>query len=330
MLMLSKDHIKQIFSMKEAVDAAKQALSMYTSGSCHVPLRVNIDMPKQQGQSLFMPAYVEPMEAVGIKIVSVFPKNIERGKTSVPAQMVLLDGQTGEVCAILDGTYLTQLRTGAVQGAGTDLLARQDAAIAVLIGTGGQAATQLEAMLNVRDLKEVRIFDVSADRAHAFAEEMRNQFAACFPAAFTVIDNLDEALADADIITAVTTSSRPVFDGAKVKPGAHVNGVGAYTPQMQELPAEIMKRAGSIIADTTEGVLAEAGDILIPLEQGLISRRDLKGELGEVLLGQIQGREREDEITVFKTVGTAVLDVVTAQMIYRKALEHGVGVEVPL
>lgn len=330
MLMISKEHIKQIFTMKEAIEAAKLALNMYSAGSCNVPLRVNIDMPKQQGQSLFMPAFVEPLEAAGIKIVSVFPNNIELGKSSVPAQMIVLDGKTGEVCAIIDGTYLTQLRTGAVQGAATDLLARKDAKTAVLIGTGGQAGTQLEAMLNVRELEEVHVYDVNIDRARAFTDQMRNQFADAFHTRIVVAEDLNAALSNADIVTAVTTSPRPVFDGTRIKAGAHINGVGAYTPQMQELPEEIVKRADTIIFDTIEGVLAEAGDIIIPLEKGIISRQDIAGELGQVLLGQIKGREREEDITLFKTVGTAVLDVVTAQMIYRKALEMGVGIEVTI
>ncbi|WP_339318241.1 ornithine cyclodeaminase family protein [Paenibacillus sp. FSL R10-2734] len=324
MLILTKEDIQKVFTMKEAIDASKQALRLYTEGECTVPLRVNIDVPKQQGQNLFMPAYIKEMDATGIKIVSVFPGNIELGKPSVPAQMILLDGKTGEVCAIMDGTFLTQLRTGAVQGAGTDILARKDAKIAVLFGTGGQAATQLEAMLTVRDLEEVRVLDINFDRAKAFAESMQQQFSS-FNTRIVAASNGNEAIQDADIITAVTTSTRPVFDGSLVKKGAHVNGVGAYTPQMQELPEQIVQRADKIVFDTIEGVLAEAGDLLIPMEKGLVSKEDFTGELGQIILGQVQGRNSDKEITLFKTVGTAVLDVVTAQLIYQKALATNVG-----
>jgi len=324
MLVLTKEDIQKVFSMKEAIDASKQALRLYTEGECTVPLRVNIDVPKQQGQNLFMPAYVREMDATGIKIVSVFPGNIELGKPSVPAQMILLDGKTGEVCAIMDGTFLTQLRTGAVQGAATDILSRKDAKIAVLFGTGGQAATQLEAMLTVRELEEVRVLDINYDRAKAFAESMQQQFSA-FNVRIVAASNGDEAIRDADIITAVTTSTRPVFDGSLVKKGTHVNGVGAYTPQMQELPEQIVQRADKIVFDTNDGVLAEAGDLLIPLEKGLVSKEDFTGELGQIILGHVQGRNSDEEITLFKTVGTAVLDVVTAQLIYQKALSTNVG-----
>ncbi|NMM54673.1 ornithine cyclodeaminase family protein [Paenibacillus aquistagni] len=329
MLILTKQHIEQVFTMKDAIEADKEALRLYTEGKCEVPLRVNIDIPKQQGQSLFMPAYVEGLDATGVKIVSVFPNNIKQGKPSVPAQMILLDGKTGEVCAIMDGTYLTQLRTGAVQGAATDILAREDSKIAVLFGTGGQASGQLEAMLNVRDLEEVRVFDLDYERAKSFAAQMQQQFAS-FKTRIVAVEDGDAAIVDADIITAVTTSKRPVFNGNLVKKGTHINGVGAYTPQMQELPEIIVQRADKVVFDTTEGVLAEAGDVIIPMDKGIVSKQDFAGELGQVILGQAKGRENDEEITLFKTVGTAVLDVVTAQLIYEKAMQHGVGQQVEI
>ncbi|WP_032121202.1 ornithine cyclodeaminase family protein [Clostridium amazonitimonense] len=329
MLILTREDIKKVFTMKDAIEADKEALRIYSAGKSVVPLRVNIDIPKKQGQSLFMPAYVEELDATGIKIVSVFPKNIEIGKPSVPAKMILLDGKTGEVTAIMDGTYLTQLRTGAVQGAATDILARKDAKIAVLFGTGGQAATQLEAMICVRDLEEVRVFDINNERAKEFVEEMKKELSQ-YNTKIVAVEEAAEAIKDADIITAVTTSRRPVFDGSLVKKGAHVNGVGAYTPEMQELDETIVKNADKVYFDTEEGVLAEAGDFIIPMEKGIVSKEDFKGELGQVILGEISGREDDEEITLFKTVGVAVLDVVTAYKIYNKAIENNIGQNVEL
>ncbi|MBU5590204.1 ornithine cyclodeaminase family protein [Clostridium sp. MSJ-4] len=329
MLILTREDIKKVFTMKDAIEADKEALRIYSAGKSVVPLRVNIDIPKEQGQSLFMPAYVEELDATGIKIVSVFPKNIEKGKPSVPAKMILLDGKTGEVTAIMDGTYLTQLRTGAVQGAATDILSRKDAKIAVLFGTGGQAATQLEAMICVRDLEEVRVFDINNERAKEFVEEMKKELSQ-YNTKIVAVEEAAEAIKDADIITAVTTSRRPVFDGSLVKKGAHVNGVGAYTPEMQELDETIVKNADKVYFDTEEGVLAEAGDFIIPMEKGIVSKEDFKGELGQVILGEISGREDDEEITLFKTVGVAVLDVVTAYNIYKKAIENNIGQHVEL
>lgn len=329
MLILTKEDIQTVFTMKDAIEASKQALKMYSEHGCEVPLRVNINIPKQQGQSLFMPAYVDALDTTGIKIVSVFPNNIERGLPSVPAQMILLDGTTGQVCAIMEGTYLTQLRTGAVQGAATDILARQDARIAVLFGTGGQAESQLEAMLTVRKLEEVRVYDLQYDRAEVFAKRMQDRFSS-FGTKIVPVQDGNEAVIEADLITCVTTSTRPVFDATLVKKGTHINGVGSYTPQMQEIPAAAILNADKVIFDTTAGVLAEAGDVIIPIEQGLVTADQFTGELGEVILGQVKGRESDDEVTVFKTVGTAVLDVVTAHFIYKKALECQVGQHINL
>lgn len=323
MLILKKEDIKKVFSMQKAIQVSKEALSLYSSGKSIVPLRVVIDTNKQ-GQSLFMPAYIEPLNATGIKIVSVYPTNISLSKPSVSAQMLLLDGSTGEVIAMMDGTYLTQLRTGALQGAATDILARKNAKIAVLFGTGGQAATQLEAMLSIRDLSEVRVVDLDFERAQHFAETMQKELSQ-YSTRIVAMKESGEAIKDADIITTVTTSEKPVFDGALVKMGAHINGIGSYMPHMQELPTSIMQRADKIIFDTKEGVLAEAGDIIIPLKTGEINQADFDGELGELILKKVTGRESEEEITLFKAVGSAVLDVVMAHHIYVNAIERKIG-----
>jgi ornithine cyclodeaminase len=324
MLFLTKEDIKKVFSMKDAIEADKQAFSMYSQGKSVVPLRVNIDVPKYQGQTLYMPAYVDGLDSGGVKIVSVFPGNIEKGMTSVQATMVLINEETGEVCSILDGTYLTQLRTGAAQGAAVDILARKDSKVGVLFGTGGQAATQLEAMLTARKLEKVYVFDINKQRAAEFAGRMQHELAG-YGAEIIAGSDVEKVLPLADVITTVTTSKRPVFDGRLVKEGAHVSGVGAYTPEMQELDEYIVKRADKVFVESKEAVLSEAGDFIIPMKNGAIDSSRINGELGEVILGKIPGRQSEKEITLFKTVGIAVQDVVTAHKIYKKALEQGVG-----
>lgn len=323
MLILSKEDIKKVFSMKDAVDSVKQAFSIYSEGKSVVPLRVNIEVAKHNGQSLFMPGYVPDLDSVGIKIVSVFPKNVEKGIPSVPAQMILLDGTTGEVCCIMDGTYLTQLRTGAASGAATDVLASPDAKVAAIFGAGGQAMCQLEALLAVRKLKLVKVFSLS-DRAKKFVEDAKIELKE-YGVEIIAVESADEALKDADIITAVTTSKKPVFPGNLVKKGAHVNGVGSYTREMQELDEYIVAKTDKVFVDSKDAVIAEAGDFIQPMEKGLIDHNRINGELGEVILGKVKGRENDSEITLFKTVGIAVQDVVTANKIYKKALENGIG-----
>lgn len=324
MLILSANDIQHVYSMKDAIEADKQALKIYTQGDSEVPLRINFDM--QKGQSLFMPAHIKGKDIVGIKIVSVFPDNPKLGKPSVPAQVMMLDPLTGEVCAILDGTFVTQLRTGAVQGAATDLLARKNARRAVLIGTGGQAVSQLEAMLTVRDLTDVAIYDIDEQKAKQFTEAMKKHFSH-FSANLYFSQNFDEDIGQADIITSVTTSKVVTFNGDIVKPGTHINGVGAYTPEMHEIPSNIVEKADIRVLDTKEGVFAEAGDIIDPINQKRVSKNDFF-ELGELVTDSQKCRKNDEQITLFKTVGTAVLDVYVGYDIYLKAKEKGIGTNI--
>lgn len=324
MLLLTKEDIKSVFTMKDAIEANKDAFKFFSSGKSVVPLRTNIAIPKYEGQVLFMPGYVDEMDAIGLKIVSVFPQNMKKEKPTTPATMVLIDGSSGEVCAILDGTYLTQLRTGAASGAATDILARTGSQIGALIGTGGQGAAQLEAMITARELKEVRVFDVDILRAQSFVEKMKSQLSNC-KTVFKAVSTSDEAINDADIITTVTTARQPTFNGSLVKAGAHVNAVGSYMPHMQELDPVILKRADKIFFESQEAVLSESGDIIIPLKQGLITKEKFTGELGQVIMGTIKGRESDEQITVFKTVGIATQDIVTAKRIYDKAILQNIG-----
>ncbi|MBM6827313.1 ornithine cyclodeaminase family protein [Mordavella massiliensis] len=325
MLLLSREDIKKVFTIKDAIEADKKAFRYVVEGKCEIPLRTNIQAPKYDGCFLFMPAYLEEMDTASLKIINIFPHNIDNGIPSSPAQVLLIDGKTGLVTAVLDGTYVTQLRTGAASGAAFDVLAKKDCRIGALIGTGGQAPTQLEAMLAARTLQEVRVYDMNPERTKAFAEimqeELKDYGARIVPAASS-----DEAIDDADLIITVTPSSKPVFDGTKVKAGATISCVGAYQHHMQEMDPAILPRASKIYFDSREAVLSESGDILIPLEEGIITEKDFTGDLGDVLLGKVVGRENDDEIIVFETVGVAAQDLVAAKEIYEKAVKAGVGI----
>ena len=294
MLLLSREDIKKVFTMKDAIEADKKAFQLVVEGKCDAPLRTNIQAPKHEGCFLFMPAYVEEMDTASLKIINIFPHNIDNGIPSSPAQVLLIDGKTGIVIAVLDGTYVTQLRTGAASGAAFDVLARKDARIGALIGTGGQAATQLEAMLAARDIKEVRVFDLNYDRTKEFADRMQEELAS-YGAKIVAAKTSDEAVEGADLLITVTPSSKPVFDASKVKEGATISCVGAYQPHMQEMDPAILTRASKIYFDSKEAVLSESGDILIPLEQGTITEEDFTGDLGNVIKGDLVGRENEEE-----------------------------------
>ena len=328
MLLLSRKDILSVYSMRDAIEVDKKAFIVHTQGQAKVPLRLNLDNEKEDGKISFMPAYVGgELNMAGVKIVSFFAGNPKRGLPVIPATMALIDGETGVVCAVLDGTTLTQLRTAAVSGAAAELLSNPDSKTGALFGTGGQAAAQLEALMTARPLQEVRIFDIMAGRAAAFAE--KNQAAADkYGVRLVAAATPKEAVTGADVITTVTISATPTFDAADLKPGAHVTGVGSYTPDKRELSEELLARAGAIFVDNMEAVFAEAGDFIIPMKEGRFSRQNVRGELGELLLGRVKGRESHEEITVMKTVGFATLDVVAAAEIYKKAKAAGVGAEI--
>lgn len=326
MLLLSREDIQKVFTMKDAIAADKEAFQLVAEGKCETPLRTNIQAPKYDGCFLFMPAYAEEMDTASLKIINIFPHNIDHDIPSSPAQVLLIDGKTGLVQAVLDGTYVTQLRTGASSGAAFDILAKKDCRTGALIGTGGQAAAQLEAMLTARSLEEVRVFDIHHERTAAFAAKMQEELKA-YGANILPVSSSDEAIRDADLIVTVTPSSKPVFDGTKVKKGATVSCVGAYQHHMQEMDPAILPRAAKIYFDSQSAVLSESGDILIPLEEGIISEKDFTGNLGDVIKGRLVGRENDDEIIVYETVGVAAQDLITAKRIYDKAVAAGVGTE---
>lgn len=322
MLFLTKEDIESVISMEEAIETNKKAFRMYSEGTTTVPLRTNIQAEK--GQNLYMPAYLSETNSSGVKIVSIFPDNPAIDKPTTVGQMVMLDGETGEVSAIMDGTYLTQLRTGAAQGAATDLLARKDAKKAVLIGAGGQAESQLDAMVAVRDLEEVTIIDLNTELANNFANAMNNKYE---DINVHVAEDTDKAISEADIITSVTTAPGAVYDGSLIKPGCHINGIGSYTVDMKETPKEAFEKADVVVVDTFDAVFAEAGDVMQALDLGIITKDECV-EIGQLVNDASLGRQSDDQITVFNSVGSAVLDVAAGQAVLDKAKELGKGTSI--
>lgn len=321
---LNQTEMLSVVTMSDIIEANRQAMKLYSSKEVDIPLRVNLNVAEHEGQSLYMTGYAGGADALGVKIVSVYPKNIEKGITSVPASMVLLDPETGVVNCFMDGTLLTQLRTGAISGLATELLARQDASVMLLIGTGGQATTQLEAVLTVRDIKQVYVSDINFERAIQFCDEMMDRFGEKYSVKIEAVKNVSDVISQADIVTAVTTSKNPVFSSDELKPGAHVNGVGSFMADMSEIDPQIFKRASLVYVDTMDA-FTEAGDFQKPLKAGEITENIVTGEIGQLIMSQTPGRSNNEEITFFKTTGNAVLDIVAARKIYELAAEKEIG-----
>ncbi len=325
---LSENDVRRAVSMAEAIQAVREAYVQLSAGQAVVPLRTPVPVDRRGAVTLFMPAYLANSDALGAKIVSVFPGNLERGLPLIHAVVIVVDAETGRPVALMDGTYLTALRTGAASGVATDLLARPNARVAAVFGAGAQARTQLEAVCTVRSIKEVRVYDPVAEAVTAYVDEMKTR-GRPVPADIKAADSAADAVRDADVICTATTSTSPVFDDADLKPGVHINGIGSYTPEMQEVPAATVVRA-KVVVDARDASLAEAGDLIIPLREGLITEADIHGEIGEVAAGRVPGRETEEEVTFFKSVGVAVQDVAVAELILHRAEELGLGIEAEL
>jgi len=322
---LSREDVRQALPMHQAIETVKGAFAQLSTGQADVPLRLALNVPRHNGVTLLMPAYLRTDEQMAIKIVSVFHENPAQGLPLIHALVVVVDATTGRPAAIMDGIYLTALRTGAASGAATDLLARQDTHIAAIFGAGAQGRTQLEAVCAVRPIQEAWVYDKEPARAAAYADEMSQRLS--LPV--RVAETPAEAVHRADVICTATTSSSAVFEDADVRPGTHINAVGAYTPEMQEIPVETVLRA-KVVIDHREASLAEAGDLLIPLKQGLITEDHIYAELGEIAAGLKPGRASPEEITFFKSVGVAVQDVAAAGAVLEAARRLNLGSEVAL
>lgn len=317
MRILEAADIRDAVSMKAAIAAVREGFIALSTGRATVPLRTALTT-ETGSTTLTMPAHVQGQRFTVVKVISVCPGNPARGLPAVNGVVLVIEADTGEPKALMDGAFLTALRTGAASGLATDLLARPDAAILGVIGAGVQARTQVAAALAVRPIREVRIY--SLEGAEAMAGQLRVQHP---DLAIRVTASAADALRGADVICAATTSRTPVVYAADVQPGAHINGVGSYTPEMQEVAADVVTRA-RVVIDSREGALAEAGDLIIPLRQGLI-RAEALVEIGEVAAGLKPGRGSPDEITFFKSVGNAVQDAMVAGMAYQIAEERGLG-----
>lgn len=314
--------------MEQAIETVKTAFAQLSKGKARVPIRTQLGVPLHDGVTLFMPAYLEQTDQLGMKMVSVFSGNIAQGLPTINAMVVLVDAETGLPNAIIDGTYLTALRTGAASGAATDLLARKDARAVAVLGTGVQGRTQLRAVCTVRSIEKVFVFDTRPAAASAFRDEMAT-FGEPVPSDITVAETAAEAVRNADVVCTATTSTTPVFADSDLKVGAHVNAIGAFTPQMQELPAETVARA-LLVVDSREAVWAEAGDLIIAKREGKITDASVHAELGEIVDGAKEGRTRDDQVTLFKSVGVAVQDVSVGTRILDEAEAKGLGTVVEL
>jgi ornithine cyclodeaminase/alanine dehydrogenase-like protein (mu-crystallin family) len=325
---ISSRDLRELVPMADAIAAVRQAFIELSAGRAVVPLRAHVPVASQEAALLAMPGYLPAMGGLGAKLVTVFPRNPSRGLPTISATVVLLDAGTGEPAALIEGTYLTALRTGAAGGVAADLLARREAGIVVLFGAGAQGRTQLEAVCTVRPVTQIRVVDARAGAAEACVTWAREQ-PWLRDATAVVASDAELAVRGAEIVITATTSATPVVPDGAVAPGAHITAVGAYTPQTREIPGEVVARA-AVFVDHRAAALAEAGDLVLAARDGLFSPEAVRAEIGEVAAGVAPGRTRDDEITLFKSVGHAVQDLAVAGLALARAEAGGRGQHVEL
>lgn len=323
-LILNRKDVIAVLDMKDCMQAVEKAFVELARGTAVLPLRTAISPP--DGLSLYMPAYLKEMGALACKVVTVYKNNPQNFKLPTTIGKVLVqDTTTGDVKCVMDGGYLTAVRTGAASGVATNYLARkEEGQIAGIFGAGVQAKMQLWAMHEARNLSKALVFDLNNAAAKEFAKEMSSKLSL----EVIAVSSINEMLVS-DIICTATSSATPLFDGSLIKEGTHINGIGSHTPNARELDGEIVKRS-KFIGDSREACFKEAGDIIIPVNEGLITEAHFYAELGEVIIGVKAGRETAHEITLFKSNGLAIQDAATAKLVYDKAIEQGIGIEVEI
>lgn len=324
-LIINQSEVPQLLPMDECIDVMEKALKALAEGDAILPLRPVMWLPEKVGALGMMPSYLGVIQSFGLKVVSVFPGNHGTEYDSHQGAVLLFEAKNGRLLALMDSSSITAIRTAAVSGVATKLLARADAHDLAILGSGVQAQTHLEAMLRVRPVKRVRLWTRNAEHARAFAEREGQRH----NITIEVMPSVETAVTGADLICTVTAAPEPILKGDWLAPGTHINAVGSSVPFTRELDTAAVVKSRMFV-DRRESTINEAGDFLFPKKEGAITDDHIQGELGEMLLGKIQGRQSDDEITLFKSLGLAIEDLAAAYHVYRRATKHNLGLSVEL
>ena len=323
LLVLNKRDVEGLLTMEQCIPLMEAALASLARGEVQLPLRPVIRIPDTNNYFGVMPAYSASLRAIGAKLISVFPGNHGTTLDSHQGAVALFDGKTGSIVSVMDAASITAIRTAAVSGVATKLLARADASTVAILGAGVQGRTHIDAMLAARPFKRVIVWSRTPKHAHALVESAAKHHTA----AFEVAGDAAAAVGNADVVCTVTASREPVLEGAWLRDGAHINAVGASLPSARELDTATIRRS-RVFVDRRESALNEAGDLLIPLKEGAFKAEHIVAEIGELLTGAAKGRRDECEITLFKSLGIAVEDLACAHWLYGRAKAEGVGTTV--
>ncbi len=324
--LLSRNDVMQVLDMFDTVDILESAFADLSNQNANMPQRTPILTPDYDGLALFMPAYLKGIGALGAKVVTVYKNNPEKFNiATVLGTIILLDEKSGVPIAIMDGGYLTAMRTGGVAGLATKLLAREDAKVHTMFGTGNMAGAHALAVDNVRDIDKLILYSIDPpEKRENFREILRKKLDN--NCKIILSDDPEKAVNEADVVTLITSAKDPIINGDWIKPGTHINGIGSHAPAMREVDTKTVQKS-KVVCDLVDACAAEAGDLIIPVEAGDYQWDDIHGSLGDVITRKITGRESENEFTLFKSVGLAIQDISVAYHVYNKCVEMGVGTD---
>lgn len=319
-LVIGERDVHELLPMPECIEVMSRTFAGLTASGFMQPPRIIAWQPDRTGAIAAMPAWLGEPLALGAKLISVFPQNRQAGLESHQGLVALFETQHGALRAVLHAGAITAIRTAAVSGLATRLLAKANAGDLAILGSGTQARTHLQAMLEARPVRKVRVWSRTAENARSFARQAADEHRIDVSA----VDNARDAVAGADIICTVTASTAPVLEGRWLSDGAHVNAVGSSVPPFRELDTEAIVRA-KLFVDSRESALREPDDIRVPLAEGAIAETHILADLAQLASGEHPGRTSDSDITIFKSVGLAIEDLAAAQAIYERALAEGRG-----
>ncbi len=325
MLVLSEKQVRSLINIDDLIAALAQAHVQYSTGKAVMPVRLVVPLPQIQGRITSMPGFLSEDQALGMKVVTYFQENSKRGLPAILATIMLFSAETGRMIATMDGSYITAIRTACASALSTKILANAETPVLGILGAGVQARAHIQALTRVRKIEKIKLYSPSGTSAVAVQKELTP----LVDAAIEVAQSAEAVVRDADIVVTATTAKEPILKVEWLKAGAHINAVGSHRPDLREIDGQTLARA-TIVVDSRAAIMAECGDILLALKEKSIRENHIHGEIGEVLAKIKPGRTRRDELTLYKSVGIAIQDVAAANLVYRKALEKGIGTNVEI
>jgi ornithine cyclodeaminase/alanine dehydrogenase len=323
MLALSEKEVQKLLKIEELIQALEQAHIQYSTGKAVMPVRLVVPLPQIHGRITSMPGYLTQDTALGMKVVTYFQNNPQHDLQAILATILLFSAETGKIIAVMEGTFITAIRTACASAMATKALANPNTPVLGILGAGVQARTHIQALCRVKKLQRIKIYSPLGISAQSVRQELESEVGVDIEVAASA----EDTVSDCDLLVTATTAKEPILESEWLKPGVHINAVGSHRPDFREIDGATLARS-KIVVDSREAIMAECGDVLLAIKEKSITENSIHAEIGEVLAGSKLGRTNPSEITLYKSVGIAIQDVATAHLVYHKALEQRVGTNI--